>query len=262
MKITQLPSLILAGATLTWGASQADAQHQLSYRIDHQSQIVYDNDGHVFGRYHLEVIHWNSTYVVPDLSGHQPGSYYVQGGAFYNISPVASELGTHTNLQPTQIPFGGFSRVDDLASRLEALSNDFCLDLHYNYAHNPSFRGTYDEAYQVLEVAKYIHAAEHQNGRLAIQEKLKGFDQLVHHIQGEIQSWSRHHNRRFGQLGILSKSDLIGSTLHHLMNDVGVKTTPVPEVEQAPPPVGGPEQLPLLADSVSPILSSPPPTLP
>ncbi|MCA9077736.1 MAG: hypothetical protein KDA93_22105 [Planctomycetaceae bacterium] len=268
MKITQLPSLLLASATLVWGASQADAQHhhhhhhhRPSYHIDHHNHTVRDSHGHVIGRYHHDVIHRDSTYIVPHTSGHHHGSYYVQGGSSFYIPQTASASGSHATLQPTEISFGGFSHVDDLASRLETLSNEFCLDLHYNYSHNPGFRETYTESYQVLEVAKYIHAAEHQNDRQAIQEKLQGLDQLVHHVQADVRGWSRHQHRQIGQLGILSKLDLIESTLHHLMNDVGVTATPVSGNEQAPPPAGGPEQAPP-PSGFNPIQTAPPATVP
>lgn len=64
-----------------------------------------------------------------------------------------------------QVEFGSFSHVDDLASRLEELTNELCLDLHYNYSHNAGFRETYGEGYQLLAVAQFIHGAEHNNDR-------------------------------------------------------------------------------------------------
>ncbi len=129
--------------------------------------------------------------------------------------------------------------MDELASRLERLSNQFCRDLHYNYSHNPGFRETYREAYQLFQVARYIHAAEHQRDRRAIQEELRGLDQLFHHIQDDVRGWSRHHHRRIGRYGLASQIAMIESTLHHLINDVGVKPTSLrqgAEAEQAPAP--------------------------
>ena len=142
--------------------------------------------------------------------------------------------------KPVQIAFGGFTQVEDISGRLETLTNELLLDLHYNYPHNPGYAETYGEAYQLLQVAKYIHAAEHARDRAAIQSKLNGMDALFHHVQNDVRGWSRHHHRQVGQLGILSKMDMIESALHHLMNDVGVQQAPASGVANgvAPPPPG------------------------
>ena len=63
---------------------------------------------------------------------------------------------------------------------------------------------------------------EHQQDRLAIAARLNGIDELFHHTQDDVRDWSRHHHQQIGQLGILSKTELIESTLHHLMHDAGV----------------------------------------
>lgn len=213
------------------------------YNIDHNSHVIRDRHGHIIGRYHHNVIHQDSRYIVPHSGQHHLGTYYVRSGRYYYYPQTAS---SQVRYQPQLVSFGGFSHVDDLALRLETLSNEFCLDLHYNYAHNHGFRETYREAYHLLQVAKYIHDAEHRNDRLAVQRELGGLDQLFHHLEDDVRGWSRHHRRQIGQLGILSKMDLMESTLHHLMNDVGVHATPAYEqapppeaIEQAPPPPGG-----------------------
>lgn len=229
--------------------STAHAQHHHhhnhyvpGYHIDHHDHVIRDSHGHIIGRYHHDVVHSGSSYILPHSGNHHHGTYYVNdGGYFYH--PNSSGLNAHT-VQPVAIEFGGFSHVDDLASRLEMLTNEFCLDLHYNYSHNPGFAGTYAEAYEILQIAKFIHAAEHQHDRQAIAERLGGVDQLFHHVQDDVRDWTRHQHRQIGHLGIVSKMDLIESTLHHLMNDVGVALTPDPN-EQAPPPGGvGGEQAP------------------
>ncbi len=267
MSIVRVISVAVFGAALALGATSAYAQHhhhhnhhRPSYHIDHHDHVVRDSHGHVIGRYHHDVIHQDSNYIVPHTGHHHHGTYYVQSGQYYYRPQTASVSSPHTtNYRPQQVTFGGFLHVDDLASRLETLSNEFCLDLHYNYSHNRGFQETYREAYQVLDVAKYIHAAEHQNDRRAIQEQLGGLDRLFHHIQGDVRGWSRHHHRQVGQLGILSKMDLIESTLHHLMNDVGVRPTPDAGGQQAPPPGGGQEQAPPPVGGATPLGTSPPP---
>ena len=212
------------------------------YHVDHHNHSIQDSHGHVIGRYHHDVVHANSTYVVPHTShGSHHGTYYHRDNGYYYVPQTATQ---QTTYKPVAVDFGGFSHTDDLASRLETLSNDLCLDLHYNYRHNPGFRETYDEAYQIFEVAKFIHAAEHQQDRKAMQERLQGLDEQFHHVQDDVRGWSRHHVRQIGDLGILSKMDMVESTLHHLMNDVGVQQGG--SVQQAPPPSlnGGVEQAP------------------
>ncbi|MCA9035279.1 MAG: hypothetical protein KDA89_00415 [Planctomycetaceae bacterium] len=248
MNVSRIALAIAVGGVLSV-AQSASAQHHHhhrnhytpNYHIDHHDHVVRDGHGHVIGRYHHDVIHQNSTYVVPHTShtAHH-GTYHVHNNRYYYTPQTASIANQHVVAKPAVVQFGSFSHVDDLAARLETLTNEFLLDLHYNYPHNPGFRETYAEAYQLLEVAKYIHAAEHQHDRRAIQSKLNGMDALFHHIQDDVRGWSRHHHHQVGQLGILSKMDMIESALHHLMNDVGVQQAPPPGSVggQAPPPGG------------------------
>ena len=223
------------------------------YHIDHHDHVIKDSHGHVIGNYHHDVVHQNSTYIVPHTShSNHHGTYHLHNENYYYTGQTASS--SHAVQRPVAIQFGSFSHVDDLASRLEELTNEFCLDLHYNYSHNHGFRETYAEGYQLMLVAKFIHDAEHANDRNAIRSKLNGMDELFHHVQDDVRGWSRHHRRQIGQLGILSKMDMIESTLHHLMNDVGVHAT---GSEQAPPPGGG-----IREQAPAPLTVAPPPSLP
>jgi hypothetical protein len=217
-------TLAVSGAVAAANSSSVNAQHDRHIRPGHHSQyVVHDRHGHV---------------VVRD-------SYYVRNGHYYYSRKAAGVHSSH--YRPQEITFGGFSHVDDLAIRLEDLANQLCLDLYYNYSHNFEFRVTYAEAYQVLEVARFIHNAEHHQDRAAIQKRLQGLDDLFHHVQDDVCGWSRHHHRQIGTLGVLSKMDLLEDTLHHLMNDVGVSQAPgvnekAPrpddhEEEQAPAPL-------------------------
>jgi hypothetical protein len=232
-------TLAIAGVVAAAATSTADAQHYSHHSVrhhnGHHNHVLRDRHGHVIGRYGRDIIHANATQVIPHSGGSHHGSYYARNGHYYYYPQTAS-VGVHTsNYRPQEVAFGGFSHVDDLAVRMEELTNELCLDLYYNYSHNFEFRETYSEAYQVLEVARYIHDAEHRHDRKAIQEQLGGLDDLFHHVQDDVRGWSRHHHRQIGNLGILSKMDLLESTLHHLMNDVGVKLTPETG-EQAPRP--------------------------
>lgn len=211
--------------------------------IDHHDHIVRDRHGHVIGTQHHDVVHNDWSHIVPNtIHGYATGQYYVRGGQYYYSPQVSSQ---HVTARPVMLPFGGFTQYSDLSGRLETLVNEILLDLHYNYSHNRGFAETYREAYQLLGVAKFIHAAEHNNDREAMRSKLLGTDQLFHHIQDDVRGWTRIHHRQIGSLGIVSKMDLAEATLHHLMNDVGVSESaqapqpgaaPAPRVEQAPPP--------------------------
>ncbi|MCS7466343.1 hypothetical protein NZK35_06595 [Stieleria sp. ICT_E10.1] len=213
--------------------------------IDHHNHIVQDSHGHVVGTTHHDVVHTGWSHVVPTIHGHGHGQYYVQGDQHYfaPIAPVSSS-GTYVAAKPALVPYGGFNQTDDLSGRLETLANELLLDLHHNYQHNPGFAETYREAYQLLDAAKFIHAADHNNDRDAIRSRINGTDQLFHHIQQDVRGWSRIHQRQIGSLGILSKMELVEATLHHLMNDVGVSPSGGPDsapmappiLEQAPPP--------------------------
>jgi hypothetical protein len=137
--------------------------------------------------------------------------------------------------------------VDDLSARLERLANQLCLDLHYNYRHNANFAHVYREAYQVLATAKFIHAKEHQGDRAEVARRLDEVDGLFHHVKEQVGQWSRRHNRQIGQSGLQTKLSMVEATLHHLMNDVGVRGAHIEAdepagVETAPAPV--PLQLP------------------
>lgn len=157
-------------------------------------------------------------------------------------------------LQPLpSVAFGSCSHVDALASRLEVLMNQLCLDLYYNYSHNPGFQETYAEAYGLYQIAQTIHAAEHNFDRATVQNQLAGADGLFHQIQGDVIGWSRIPRRQIGTLGIQTKMEMAEDTLHHLMEDVGVTVAPALEV----PPVPGtfaPQPQTLSIDPQPPLL--------
>lgn len=172
------------------------------------------------------VINHVASRVAPYISAHlthtsySPGSYQTAG-----LAPL-----------PTNVSFGAYSHVDELASRLEILMNELCLDMYYNHSHNPGFQETYSEAYSLYQTAKYIHASEHHYNREAIRSQLSGADALFHHIQDDVRGWSRASNRQIGTLGILTKMEMTEETIHHLMEDLGVSATPA--LEEPPVPAG------------------------
>ncbi|MBL4885432.1 MAG: hypothetical protein JKY95_12970 [Planctomycetaceae bacterium] len=195
------------------------------YRIDSRSHTVRNRHGYSYGTYHKDIIHNNSRYIVPHRNSRQHGTYYQENGNYYyhpQTYSVRPDQHLSTRRQP--IAFGSFSRAEDLGSRLESLTNDFCLELHSNYSRNRGFDDVYREAYQMLEISKYIHKEKHDGHHDEIAREVSRLDEKFHHVQGEVSQWHSardlHHNT---SMGIQSHLELIEATIHHLMNDVGVK---------------------------------------
>ncbi len=191
--------------------------------------------------HHHHHAHTVRTFYVAPIAQH-PGSYYTYNNVSYYYPQVQTVGINAPPPQPEPLRYGSFSHVDDIAERIIAIANEFCLDLHYNYAHNPGFRETYREAYAILETAKYIDALEHQyQDRDAIRQRLKGMDELFHHVEEDVRGWSRFHRVQVGQLGIITKMEYMEGLIHHLMQDVGVghgnpHLIPGGTLEVAPPP--------------------------
>jgi hypothetical protein len=211
--------VVLAGL---WPAAVASAQwgfgiHLGGGHYDHDSH--YDHHDYWGHDHHAD---WH--HVVPHYDSHYHGSYYWDDGINYYIpQPHVTDGGGHVAAQPVVMEFGGYSHVDDLAGRLERLANDLCLDLHYNYRHNRGFAATYREAYQMLATAQYIHDKEHQGDRDEVARRVDELDGLFHHVESDVQGWSRRNVRQIGRSSVRAKLNQIRATLHHLMNDVGVR---------------------------------------
>ncbi len=243
-----LASVLSTVAILLSSAASVLAQHHHHDPTPwHHNVTIVDPHGHYVTQHHD---HYN--YVVPSSQQYQ-GTYYTHDNQryYYEAQPVAVRPGIQVAerppqpIQPVAVEFGGFSHVDDLAARLDALANEFCLDLHYNYRHNPGFAETYGEAYQILQAAKYAHGNEHNGDRQALARAITEMDPLFHHVEEDVTDWSRDHHRQIGNLGIIDKMQQIENLIHHLLYDVGVK--PAHDgggPEQAPPPSGGVEQAP------------------
>ncbi len=194
------------------------------YQFNNRSHTVRDRYGYSYGTYHQDIIHPNSRYIVPHRNSRHNGTYYQENGRYYyypqtyNIRPDQ-----HLNARPQQITYGSFSRTEDLGSRLESIANDFCLELHANYRHNRNFDEVYREAYQILETAKYIHKEDHEKHQGEIAREVSKLDDLFHHVQDEVSRWSSDRDHHNPAMGIQSHLGLLESTIHHLMNDAGVR---------------------------------------
>lgn len=262
-------SIAVVAFTALLPATVASAQH---HHGGHGHGHGHGIDIHGSGGHHDDYGHhdhhsgWH--FVVPHYDRHYHGTYYLDGGTNYYVPrPYVAEQRAYVAAKPVAIESGGFAHVDDLSGRLERLANQLCLDLHYNYRHNPDFSHVYREAYQVLGTAKYVHAKEHQGDRAEVARRLDEVDGQFHHIQEEIQRWSRRHNRQIGEGGAQTKLESVESTLHHLMNDVGVKgALGAPETVAAPSnaeeAAPAPDQEPSASDQEPSIpVSLPPPAI-
>ena len=185
---------------------------------DHRHSYYHDSYHHDSG--------WGDAgwlYVVPQFGNAYRGTYYSnQGNYYYQPQYQSRRSRTYQAAKPIELEFGGYAYVDDLSGRLQQLANQLCLELHYNYRHNPGFADTYRKAYEILDTAKYLHAKEHQGDRDEFARRLEGLDAPFHDVESEIKNWTRRSNRQVGQGGAQAKLETLGATLHHLMHDVGV----------------------------------------
>lgn len=234
------------------GGHHGSSHHGSSHGFSHHGSSHYGSSHHGWfshGGYHSG---WG--HVVPSHH-HHSGLYYSYGGANYYtpvmppvpvqvfrpqaggnlavIAPPADPIAP----QSVQLEFGGFRQIEDLSGRLVIEANLWCLDMHYNYSHNPDFATTYRDAYQVLLTAKSVQAAVGQGNRESIRNQIAAAEPLFHQVQERMKTWTREERRSVGDGGFSAKASVVESILHHLLYDVGItpQHSPMPE-EQAPPP--------------------------
>jgi hypothetical protein len=246
------------GVAVLWPATPAGAQHihfggggrgggigvhfgdddHHDWHDDHWDHDVWHNDH--WDHHHHDGWHDSDwLWVVPALGPRYRGSYYSDQGNYYYMPQNTTSYAA----KPIEIEFGGYAHVDDLAWRLERLANELCLELHYNYKHNPGYAESYRAAYQILDTAKFIRVKENQADRDEVAGRLNELDGLFHQLEANVKGWSRRSNRQIGQGGAQTKLDMVAATLHHLMHDVGVagvhgapSNTDATGGEVAPPP--------------------------
>lgn len=181
-------------------------------------------------------------YVVPPAQKY--GAFYLHDDKRY-YTPRHQDDGHHDEQRPVPVEFGGFKHHQELAERLDALSNELCLDLHHNYSQNHGFKDIYREAYELRQAAKFIHDSEHREDHKGIQRSATTIDKLFHHVQAEITDWQSQNQRTIGRYSLAAKMEEMEAVIHHLIFDVGVRVnhgethgssqTPT-GVEQAPAP--------------------------
>lgn len=247
--VSQLAVSSLVVGTLAV-AGPASAQH-----YDHYPSGGYYPSGGSYsgGHYHVEPGHlhrhgnhydYHPGRIIyhPDQtpSYYAPRTTYVQpsyGGAYgssYDGHSYDHQSGGYTT--GYRGTYGGFTHIDDLAIQLEEQANLMCLEMHYNYQHNPGYRETYREAYEILTTAKYIHGLEHAGNRDRIRQAVLELDPLFHHVQEDVRHWTRHDHRPLGGGSLKMKMVAVEETLHHLMNDVGATSQYGDAAGEAAPP--------------------------
>jgi hypothetical protein len=202
----------LCGVSLALTGAQASAQHW-----------------HLRDHYRYRDFHGYDDHYDYHRGSYHPGTRYV-GPGLYDDHPYDHQ---HFAEPSVEYRFGGFSHIDDLAASLESQANLLCWELYYNYQHNPGYRATYREVYEMAQMAKFIHGLEHARNRDRIKEEVVRMDDLFHHIHRDVATWTGHHHRQVGGGGLTSKLERMEDTLHHLMDDVGVRS-------QSPSPVAPP----------------------
>ncbi len=160
---------------------------------------------------------WTTTSWTNNNSGWQ--TYYSAPQTTYYSGETHSH--NHAAVQSTSSAFGSYSHIDDLTIQLSREANLLCLELHYNFQHNPGFSQTYREAYEILTTANYLHGLEHSGNRERMRTTAIELDGLFHHVQGDVVAWTAHAHRQVGYGGLEGKLNAVENTLHHLMNDVG-----------------------------------------
>lgn len=245
-------------ATLAVGWLSAVAQVGLAQHHHHGGVATHRSGFHLVNPHgaHVTDHHDHYRYVIPSHGHH--GTFYNHADVHYYTPPVVVQQPQFIPQQPQQfvqnvvpvappqrpvaLKFGGFQHHEQLAERLETMANQFCLDLHYNYQHNPGYAETYREAYKLLQAAQYVHGKDHEGDHAAIQRSGNSIDELFHHVQGEVRGWRSGNRRQVGQLNLAAKTEELEALIHHMMFDIGVKpahdddeAAPPPR-EEAPPP--------------------------
>ena len=164
---------------------------------------------------------------------------------------VALAQADHT-LSRARYTFGARRHLDILADRLQREANAVCWEMYYNYQREPGYRTTYREMYKILEDSVHIHNLAHDDAHHEtdnedhIAEDLHDIDRLFHHVEDDIRHWSSRN--RYHRHDLAYKMERLEITLHHLMDDYGVRSK-----RPAPKPPGGLPPTP----SVPPVLSRP-----
>ena len=142
----------------------------------------------------------------------------------------------------SRISFGARRHLDTLADRLRREANTVCWEMYHNYQHEREYKTTYREMYDILEDAHHIHDLVHDDARRGtnnedhVVEDLHNLDRLFHHVEEDIERWTSRN--RYHRHDLSEKMERLEVTLHHLMEDYGVRSkrpAPKPNGPTKPP---------------------------
>lgn len=158
----------------------------------------------------------NSGSVAPAVQ--QAGATYVEG------STVVTARGSsqQTAPSPVEMKFGGYAYAEQLCAVMPEVVNTLCLDMHYNYRGAANFDEAYRTAYTMLENSKQLSAAHDAGDRNKVKELAKTIDRLQHVVEDQTAGWTRNESKQVGELGIVTKLQITGDVVHHLLHDIGV----------------------------------------
>lgn len=112
--------------------------------------------------------------------------------------------------------------VAPLLGQLETQLNLLCLDLAYNYTHNPGFQETYVETYTVLQGLLNLQNGDDLAQLESIVQCIQDVQSMLPHIEGDVQEWTRHQQRQVGRGGAKSKLAEIETTVGQLNSQLGI----------------------------------------
>lgn len=69
---------------------------------------------------------------------------------------------------------------------------------------------------------RYVNSSEHVGDVQAIQKTVNDIDELFHHIEEDLESWTRQARYQYGDGDVKEKVEALEAVIHHLMFDVGV----------------------------------------
>jgi hypothetical protein len=140
--------------------------------------------------------------------------------------PHGHQHPSRTAFLPRTFIFGARTHTGALAIQLKEHANAMCLEAYSNYRHNRAFKAIYADMYEILTEAKHLihltnnrHKDIHDKDHIA--SDLYEIDQLFHRVENGVKGWTS--NRRYHN-NLPARMESVEDTIHHLMEDYGVKS--------------------------------------
>ncbi len=141
------------------------------------------------------------------------------------------------------VTFGGRTHLDALSADLKYRANAICWEMYRNYRTNPGFRPTYRAAFEMLQEAKHIYRLVYNDEyhlrsprqKDHIAADLAQINALFHQIEQNIANWRADFENPYHPGNLHNMVEDFEQTLHHVMQDYGVKSNVVP-IQEPPIP--------------------------